>query len=198
MTKNDAIKKLIEAREALANQIAERVNNADDFVEDFCAGGYRGFSADELLEMGDRLVKLNYMIAAMPRESVEDSIPVDTIPVSSISVDAFYNASLGEAWVPANWDAFLEEVTSQRMDDAARTLGVLLTLDVILAKRCVIHFARILSEDYIGTMDKVKKLQVSARESMSPSKITVDLLKELFNLPDNLATHAGRRLKGAA
>ena len=186
--RNQVIKLLTKAREAVADRIAEMVNDADDFVEDFT----QPFSAfDELLELGERLTKLTYMISHMPA----NSRPVDAVfdgesdPWSQEIVGIYAPPAVQ----PGSWDRFVNECDNRSLLGATGELVSLLRIDHIMAQRCVAHFAAKLVADRNDTVGKLNSLTAQLRINTSG---TLNLLRELFNIQGQMAINVYNRLRG--
>lgn len=185
--RNQAIQLLTAAREAVADRIADIVTEADDFVSDFT----QPFSshADELLELGERLTKLSYMISHMPSNARPNDAYFAEVEPYNVSMAMTYEP----AQQPASWDRFVEECDSRSLANATRELVALLRIDHIMAQRCVAHFAAKLVADRDETVGKLNSLTAQLRINTSG---TLNLLRELFNLHGQMAINVYNRLRG--
>lgn len=187
---NTAVERLKQARDILANKIAEKVNEGgDDFAEDFTAGGYRGSEADELMELGERFYKLTYLIAAMPVER-EPFVPASDV------AGQFYNPNLGEPYSPprpdSTWDEFVRLCGLRDLSAASDQLRGLLRIDLGLAMRATAHFGASLKVDHDGTISRLKHF---TDQPCLTANGTLKLLYELFNIQGDTAVSVCQRLK---
>lgn len=180
---NKAVAKLKQARDILSERIAAEVNEDPEFVENFTATGYRGASADELMELGERLYKLGFLIAAMP---VEPSVVAcgGSYGEEPITVSASYTK--------VTWYDFVQLVTERELSEPADMLASLLTIDRGLALRCTAHFAGRLKEDEPATLGQLSRL---TNHTIGSTTVALDILRDLFNLQGTLAVTVYQRFK---
>ena len=204
-----AVQRLVAAREELIKEIAGKVNeHGDSFSEDFNAGGYRGNEVEELLEKGDRLVKLGYLIAHMQADHVvppnaeqqrhaQQIQPQQAAYAGAVS-DGYRETAPGVFHVApqyASWDSFVSYAQHRNLRDSANELSRLLGIDLQLAVRCTAHFASCLTQDYDVTVGALNSMTAQLRFGNPNGALS--LLHNLFNLQGDAAIAVYTRLKDA-
>jgi len=181
---NKAVAKLKQARDILAERIAAEVNEDPEFVENFTATGYRGAAADELMELGERLYKLGFLIQAMPVEPSVMACNQGGYSDEPIMVSA--------AHTDASWHEFINLVNQRELSAPADMLVSLLCIDRGLSLRCTAHFAARLKEDPESTIGQLGRL---TNRTIGSTTVALDILRDLFNLQGNLAVTIYQRFK---
>lgn len=179
---NKAVAKLKRARDVLADKIAAEVNGDEDFVENFTATGYRGATADELMELGERFYKLGFLIQAMPFEH------------ATVSNQSSFNDEpilVGAAPQPS-WHEFVVAVNRRELSEPADMLVSLLRIDRGLSLRCTAHFAGRLRDDYDATLGQLGRF---TNHTIGSTTVALDILRDLFNLQGSLAVTVYQRFK---
>lgn len=188
--RNEALQKLAKIRINLANELAELVNSNNDLEAEFNSG--YSATTEELLELGDKIVKLGFILMHMPQD--EQPQPTRELPSVGMS-QVVAGATMEPYYQPEeqpSWDRFIHYVKARQLNPSAGELSRLLRIDVQTAMRCVAHFAALLERDYNGTIGTLNSLGAQLKINTNGS---LNLLRELFNLQGDIAVHVYERLK---
>jgi len=185
-----AIKRLTDARNKLIEQLSENINLlGDDLTEGLIGGGYRGSAVEEVLESGERLVKLGYLLAHMQADST--SGPGELSDGVREVAPGVYHAGYDPS--PYSWDSFVAFVAQRRLNESSTILSELLGINYQLATRCTAHFSARFHANENMTIDSLNRIANQMRNGNPNGAIY--LLRDLFNLHGDDALTAYSRLK---
>ncbi len=206
---NQAVARLKVARDVLSDKIAVLVNNYDgDFADDFSATDWRGEFAEELVDLGERLYRLNHLINNMPveaepvnqcnhRRAAQAHDPSwDGIAEHIQRADTeaeFYNRNLGTSFGEASWEGFVAQIDRRNIRGAVDHLGCLLGVNLGTANRCTNFFAQQMFRDRDRAIGLLNSLTAQLRATTSGS---LNLLRELFDIHGNTAVMVYQKLCG--
>lgn len=182
--RNRAIETLRGARERLIEEITDLVNNGnlgrDDLAEElsnrFMSGG-----GDGVLELGDRLNRLNILISAMPSDLPEPSI-------ADSNLSYVVSPSL------PTWNDFLDAIAEGNNRQAGILLTIMTGLDPEIAEQCANVFQGQYSLDPHFT-GKANSLRAQLRCNVAGSLV---LIKELFGVTGQTAVTVYQGLRVAS
>ncbi len=176
--KNDVMKILLTARATLVKRIAMRVEEAgEEFIDSLTSDSFSLIS-DDILDLGERLNKLNILLNAMEQD-YKAELTVEQTPVSPYGYETYY-CSVEPA--PA-LDTYLYHVKTGDLLSAANVLANLLNIDQPVAHTATAFFCYVIKEDPYGE-EKFRGLKSQARISTSRS---LERLHELFGFRGDTA-----------
>jgi hypothetical protein len=147
-----------------------------------------------VLELGDRLWRLNQMIHAMPPEPSEVSVTQAdarfTQPTGNNQIDL--SPFVIQQGVPLpTWQDFVQAVEDENRNDAARILGQIAQLDTALAFQATNVFA---AQYALVPEFKFKAMSLRAQLAAGAAG-SVALIHELFGITGVKATHIYQSLR---
>jgi hypothetical protein len=167
--RNQALSLLKIARDGLAGRITELVNEHGVSFTDAIGGDYMGPECEAVLELGERLFRLNQVISSMPPEPTPDVRVQDNGPTFVIT-PVFPQLP--------TWEDYLKQVIENDTAQAARTLATLANIDMTLARRATNVFAaQYFMCDDIAAKAGSLRAQLRAGEAGS-----MNLIRELFGI----------------
>lgn len=189
--RNKAIHLMKMFRDELADELTEAVLDNDDWRD------INGYSTgdEKVMELGDRLWRLNQMIHAMPPEpSAVTQTQADaqfTTPTGSNQIDL--RSFVIQQGVPLpTWDDFIREVEHENRNEAARILGIIARMDAELAFQATNVFAA----QYALYPEEFRGKAMSLRAQLAAGAAgSVNLIHELFGITGKRAQEIYQSLR---